>query len=669
MNRFKQNRFKNSEDGSVLIIALIFVTAMGLVVGGIASLATVDIRNTSATRDQRGVVYTADGSVKAAINTFRETNVCANGAVPQINSTTVSVSCIDQTTTASGGSSSNQPPLAVITLPEPGESGITAVSGSDALIDGGMYSKTDMDVSGGATLTVLGETTARTGPAATPTTNCGGAGTYILDPSAINNCRIGTVAYPKGQDPASADPMGYAPAAATAPSNVVVVPSTASCPALGGTITMPRGTYTSAAALNALFAGCPGRIFHFPPNGSTVGVYYFDFTDSGDHEWVIDSPATVVVGGTLSATPTIAGSACDPAASGVQFIFGGDSRIYVSAARAVDICAQHDPTATKQQLAVYGLKDSFPARASMPVAVTPQNASTVGAQFESPDNGRDPDGSSFAKASVASTTSGPGPTKTMTVSNFALPADLTGAATINGVSLNIRHQDTSISGNLNRLDLEARVTTTASGVAPFTCASGCLSKDAANHVDSRALPAAFRSVIALQNLTVTYSATANNHGSNATSFEEYLDGITLSIDYTPLPAFHRQSGCMRVAPYGAAGSCALLRTSGSNANLSIRGTAYAPVAPLDIHLTSVAYQVFDRGIVVRSLRLNLTSSSGCTAAASCSAFKLPPATTVPGTTSVVFQATVEGRKRLRALVDFPVSGPPVVRSWSALNES
>jgi hypothetical protein len=188
-----------------------------------------------------------------------------------------------------------------------------------------------------------------------------------------------------------------------------------------------------------------------------------------------------------------------------------------------------------------------------------------------------------------------------------------------------------------------------------------------NQLDTKALPAAFRTTAVLQNLQVTYTASATNQGSNATSFNEGLDGVTLTVDYTPAPtpAFHRESGCIRVAPYGAAGSCALVQTSGANARLALHGTAYAPVAPFDVQLTNGTYQVFERGLIARSLRANLTPACGT---CNTPAFSLPPAS--PGTTTqhVLFQATVRGKNRLRALVDFTPGLPPVVRSWSTMNE-
>jgi hypothetical protein len=646
----------------VLIIALIFITAMGLVVGAMAHLATVDVRNTAATRDQREVVYTADAAVKAAINRYAQTATCpATPALPAVNNIStseVTVDCVDTTTTGAGGLPTNQPPLAIITRPATGETGIELVSGSVTNVVGGVFSNTDIDVAGGATLKVVGPATTRSG--------CGGAGTYDLDSTAVNNCSPGigpSASYPKGDDP------NYAPEVSVAPSTFVTLPS--SCGAPGSTINMPRGTYNDGAALTAFFNTCSGRVFHFPPAGANVGIYYFDFTNSGSHVWTVDNPATVVVGGTMTATPSTPGSACNETAPGVQFIFGGDSALNVNAAAAFDVCAQHDPTQTQQQIAIYGLKTSVaPPAGPSPADLAPVAPGTAtSTAFLPASDGRVVNGAS-ASTAVSSTDSA---AKEITLGGFDLSGLPTGS-TINSVKLELTHKEqlvSPVSADLDYLTVKATVTGTgATGTVTdkaANCAPACLTKSDTNHVNSADLSADFPTVDSLQGLSVTYSAEAKKKGSTQTSFTASLDGVSLLINYTPpapppVPGFHAQSGCVTTV-----GGCPLITTSGSNGNLALHGTVYAPLANFNIQLTNVGYQVFNRGIVARSLRINLTSSSTCVPP-DCSPFRLPTPTPVPASTSVVFQATIQGNKRLRALVDFPVGLPPVVRSWSAVNE-
>ena len=369
-------RLRREEDGSLLVTALIFVTAMGLVVGAMAELASVNMRNTAGTRDQRQIVYTANSAVNAAIEAFRQQRdpaVCdpAGPAINGIDGTDVVVTCAASSTSSSGPPGANQPPLAVIALTtDSAENGFFADSGGHLYVKGGMYSNKTVSMTGGATLTIDGPLTARTGCVAT------GASSINSDP-AVTNCNIGTAPYADGVDPRYTPAVTVAPPAVTLPA-----PGPGgSCP-VPGPVTMPAGTYTNGQALTDLFTACAGRVFHFPPTppspadpDGSVGVYYFDFTNTtGTREWTINNRDTAVVGGTFpsgvnasNVQDELVGERCDDHAAlgGVQFIFGGDSRINVLAG-SVDLCAQHDPTQTQQEIAVYGLDSRHPLAGASP---------------------------------------------------------------------------------------------------------------------------------------------------------------------------------------------------------------------------------------------------------------------------------------------------------------
>ena len=494
-------RLRREEDGSLLLTALIFVTAMGLVVGAMTELAAVNMRNTVATRDQREIVYTANSAVNAAIEAFRhDSSVCPDD-LPTVNDiTTATIECLDPDTGSSVEIPQLTPPRAVMALTtDPSEHGFYADSAGDPWVKGGLWSGTDVAVSGGANLTVDGDLTARSGCSPTPeaptTPPATGRG-VTYDPAAQTNCTSSAPAPAYDPDPA----------VSTAPPVVALPPadSDGSCP-VSGAVTMNAGTYTDANALNDLFADCSGRVFWFPPGPSgAVGVYYFNFTSSS-RVWTVSGSGTKIVAGTLTsplatidAVPD--GDRCEQEAPGVQFIFGGESRIEITDAKA-DICAHHDPTYTNQEIAIYGLTNDYPA-------------------------------------------TGPG--------------------------------------------------------------------------------------------------------------------------------LRRLSGCLSATPYTGSDSsrCALLKTTGNPVRLMVHGTVYAPLAALDIEVTNRAREVLGRGVVVRALKVRVTGSSNCSKATNCSPFKLPDPRIVPGTTTLVFQATVEGNRRLRALVEFPGDGSaPVIRSWSTINES
>lgn len=642
-------RLRRDEDGSVLIMALIFVTVMGLVVGAMADLASVNMRNTVNTRDQREAVYTANSGVNAAIEAFRQNpdpDVCDQPlGINGLDDSDVLVTCIPTSGSSSGSPGSNQPPLALIALTADGaEPGFFADSGGQPYVVGGMYSNTTVSLSGSSTLTVEGPLVARNGCITD------GTSSIVSDP-AVTQCNIGTAAYANGADPL------YTAAVSTVPTYRDVP----SCPA-SGPVTMQPGTYNDGQALTDLFNDCAGRVFHFrPASGGSVGVFYFDFTNAGSHEWTINNSATTVVGGTFrsgvntgNAQTTPVGQRCNAQADGVQFIFGGDSRINVQAG-SVELCAQYDPTQTNQQIAIYGLDSRWPV-AGTTSSPTYNAASTSGTEFANPDRARLIDGNE-----ASATVSGATPSRTVTLNGFDL-SGIPAGSQIHSVDLRVRHHESITTGQLS---LSGELTGTG---ATFPCPS-CLTKSATATTQTVSATSAFPTRDSLQNLSFSYTLTKSG-GNAAATYTGFLDGVNVVVSYTP-PALRRQAGCVATGPYTgpSPGRCAFITTSGAQTSLSIEGTVYAPLAAVDVQLTNVSGQVFGRGIIARVVRGQLTASSTCIPP-TCSPFRLPTPTSTSGPTEVVFLATVEGNKRLRALVQFPGGGgAPTVRSWSSMNES
>ena len=115
---------------------------------------------------------------------------------------------------------------------------------------------------------------------------------------------LGNAADARLNDPAIADPTGWAPSSrrrrrcgddpgrhrhATSrrvrpPTRLPATAREVRCP---GRLT--PGTYTDATAMsNLMGGGCPNPVFYFPP-----GVYYFDFANAtGGHEWTINDTTT-----------------------------------------------------------------------------------------------------------------------------------------------------------------------------------------------------------------------------------------------------------------------------------------------------------------------------------------------------------------------------------------
>ncbi|HEY2666202.1 MAG TPA: hypothetical protein VGK51_05140, partial [Actinomycetota bacterium] len=59
------------DEGSVLVMALVFLSLFGLLVAAVLTFADASLRATLSTRDQRGTVYNSDGAADGAINYVR----------------------------------------------------------------------------------------------------------------------------------------------------------------------------------------------------------------------------------------------------------------------------------------------------------------------------------------------------------------------------------------------------------------------------------------------------------------------------------------------------------------------------------------------------------------------------------------------------------------------
>ena len=91
-----------AERGASLILALVFLTAISVMILGVASLAVTDLLGSSHLAAQRSSEYAADGAIDAAIqsvrysyNPFTTTGLCTPGATTSltINNTSVEVYC------------------------------------------------------------------------------------------------------------------------------------------------------------------------------------------------------------------------------------------------------------------------------------------------------------------------------------------------------------------------------------------------------------------------------------------------------------------------------------------------------------------------------------------------------------------------------------------------
>lgn len=153
--------------------------------------------------------------------------------------------------------------------------------------------------------------------------------------------------------------------------------------------TFQPGYYDDAAALTAATAACTTATF-------VPGVYYFDFHNNSNDPifskpamspgstsagktadvWTVGQGTKLVAGdstgaGLTSTPPGTCHNTIDipgtSSVTGAQFIFGGDSHLYLNAGtEQMEICAPTDPSG-KAPIAIFGLDGSAPATGQLPV--------------------------------------------------------------------------------------------------------------------------------------------------------------------------------------------------------------------------------------------------------------------------------------------------------------
>src|SRR5581483_8231474 len=342
------------DQGQVLGLALAFLTFVAIILAVTLSASGANLDATNQLATQRNQQYAADGAIQAAVNNIRGNPALGadNGqncdyTTPAAfaNSLQVQVSCTPFPGSGTGTASQNRPPYSFLALPTAGSTlegffqiptngnggGTSDVNVFGPVASNGIVNETG---NGSGQLLIAGNVTAHSCNGDVNVTNTT-VYTKVCNSSA-------TIA-----DPGVANPTAYALMSPSAP-------AMAQAPAcLSGAAEFFPGTYN---AFPAAPGGCSTKPMWFQP-----GAYYFDFTGAGSHAW--DLSGKTIVGGTpKNWDPTSASTPAPPIGStgscrsehdfppnaGVQWVFGGDSRISVGSG-LLELCAQ--PSTTQQQLA------------------------------------------------------------------------------------------------------------------------------------------------------------------------------------------------------------------------------------------------------------------------------------------------------------------------------
>ena len=630
-----------SDEGVALPIALAFVSMFALLIAAVLSFAETGLRSSNALEGQGMQIAAADGALHGAINRARgDVDVGVEGydetcfSPPQINQTSVIVRCVGQDGSgeiSGGGGADDEPTHALLTLGTGagGEEGIEKeVAATTLNVGGSVFSNASIKVAGG--LTATGEVQALG--------DCSGIIASGVPPVACAN---------RGPAPDANDGLdpGYAAEIGSRPANR----SVPACPS-GWLVTFQPGTYTNGSGLNDLFDTCTNRVFHFTP-----GTYYFEFIDGTEsaRRWLIMKANATLVGGVPSGWNPSAPSkpavpvpgSCDTGSAGVQFVFGADSRLEVTAG-SVELCPPR--VDGEQRIAIYGMP---PADAGTPVVKT-VTASAASGAFTPTANARLIDGST---GSASFTASNPGASRTASLTGFTgVPAGVT----LTDARIRVAHQEAPT----NQIASVKATVTPASG-SPVTVTIPTRSNLTTDSVDL--LAAGLSPSVDATSFTVDHVVTAKNNKAPSA----FLDGIELVLTYLP-PALAGQSGCVTQTPFAPSGGCAFIKASGPSSAFIVHGTIYAPAGAMSVAVEAGARAIFGRGIIARTAVFKITG--GWT--------QIDPIVGLPGggsppvqaDRSVLFTAVIDEVDRIRALVTFEdgngaTPGAVVtVEEWSVL---
>lgn len=608
-------RRARTEEGSALILALVFVTVIGMLIGFVLAYVETSYKYAAVTRANRGELYAADGTVERAIARVQAGGPCgdypppqappAQAAPTQINGVKVDVTCEPAPRPPPPPvEPAPSPPQAILTLGTSPVEGLHVAGTSPVGVRGDVFSHAGVEAT--TPLTVQGDLAA--------VGDCTGS---------ITAAKLRCSNKPDKADPASAADPGYLSDLPVVPAHRVIP----ACPDDRWLVTFQPGYYDDAVALSGLSAGaCPGRVLWFTP-----GVYYFDFnfsstgstcdSDANLCTWHIDDAAVNVVGGNprgwdpvpgpLSERPIIdLPGGCRNDDDGVQLVFGGQSRVAQTAGK-VDLCPR--PGRALPPITLYGLKGGVANAATVTQRTTTASSGNPG--FLTPDNARDVDERPARRTSDAALSAlppppplvppppPPGPPPSLMLAGFSGVPD---GSRVGSVTLRVAHRETGEVGGL-----KATVTAAGSPVAgsPFTvtpCPDPTSTAYCEQVLNLGRLPAE-----KLPKISVTYEASPAAAPLLITDppkvGTESLDGIVLDVGYTA-PTLEKLDGCL-TGPYDPAspGSCAVLKTSGAQSGLAIGGTVYAPTAAVDLNLAGVKASVLNRGIITASLRLTVAA--------------------------------------------------------------
>lgn len=629
-----------SDEGSALILALLVVLVGSLLLGVSLDFARGGLSVAPKARELRNETTYLQGAADAAINNIRNSSALGRTTGPSCPTYTApapdgglqgaagksfTVTCTPQTVT--GAAAIDQPEFAIHTLGTAAGEGIVQIgNGHTLLVEGGIYSR--------------GVIAGGTGP------NDGieDHGSVYAEKSCVGVTTTDTTGLhcnypgPSGANTFGADP-GYAASISNNADLASLIGADSGAQALLGADPVPTCSFANSPMIEFYegyysvtpedladnFSACQGAstgtTYHFNP-----GRYYFNYGSVWNPS---PSKKLKLLGGTLASGYSgggALGSACNVAQPGVQLVLGGATQVVVNNKTQWQMCgptAAQSFTGLPQRIVLYGLSANANnnAAATAPAAVTTTLAATA-----------DP-----TTGSGNAALTNPARARTIDVANLATYAPLaksrTGTlayAALANLPKGARVSSVGVRVAQTLVGATSEVTVTSPRLTPFTvslpsCPAGCLvdiTSSVLGHGPS------WRHI---NDMSLDYAvSTSTNVGTAA------VDGLELSVTYT-VPSLVQLS-C-------PGSSCVTFDSSDNNA-VFFHGTVYAPSAAFAVEVFNSSVNLFDRGVVARTLGVSVAASSKQTT----SPFQIPAAT--PQGRLVLFRGYVDGQETLRACVAY-----------------
>jgi hypothetical protein len=633
----RRRRFAaQGDDGAVLILALVIVTTVALVTGAVLTRGDGSLRATVALRSAAATTYAGDAAADVAINDLRRGyGFSSNPAESGFNNSLDGYGCFGNKVGLGGtdtltlpsfypGAGPTDTTSAVVQCAAESGTGMESspvpinsknTPGAAILTLGGPLTTTDpLKVHGGvfSNSTIIGPVSLDAGDAWAN----GACAQTTVAATAKKQCNTGQTIPDPGVDPATADRY-VSDLGGTVPS-LMTPPTTCT----NGVAVFKPGYYDNAATVTAATNLC--SVAWFEP-----GPYYFDFHNdscanvcpsnlygsggTSSNVWRI-SGATVVGGTPTDAdghvldrpptNPTMPGACQSPitdtGAEGVQFVFGGNSQVYLDQNSRVELCGSYH--ADRPPIEMYGLKSGSVPTPSSPAHNYGSTISVTDGTF----TGATGSNLQKADANVASWTPTSTTAKSATVTDqgFAPGATVPAGSVLTGATLKITHKDAdATNSSKGAAVLSIGSTATASYDVPASATSTTyqvpLSATDFNKLQKEVHDHGYAGA------SVAY--TANMKASGNGTATATLDAITLDLTYY-VPVLRGESGtCID----GSVGSCQLISMKNGNNKILfyLQGTTYIPAADASILLGNFSAEVAKFGIIARQLEFSITNGN------------------------------------------------------------